>query len=194
VVVLVWDQGTAAGLRFSSVNNFEKNHVSNSVEEIQGGSFFRIEFNMPLAAKTREEAMKEARAVMPALELDDAQLTFVTNSVRRTTYESGWRDENAARAWRTELRSSLSPTLVESLERLRNGFIQQYDALSLFRENLLSFIYWGGAEPRTGVAATHVIAAPPNCRFDSDMGVPCSERQERRVAKAIEEGKNLVSY
>jgi hypothetical protein len=192
--VLVWDQGTALGLRFAQEYDFVKKHVSLSVEEIEGGSFFRVEYDMPRAASTREEAMKEASGAMATLELDDAQLTFVTNSVRRTTYESAWGDEDAARAWRTEFRSSLSPSLVEGLERLRNGFVQQYSALDLFRENLLQFFYWGGEQPRSGVGAIEVINSAPNCRFDSDMGAPCTDAQERRIAKAIKEGKLLLHY
>lgn len=188
VIIVAWDHGIGRGIRFKSLWDREEAVSSYSAEELSGGSFFRVEFNLP-----SEGAVVQMQQNMELWQNEDAQLTLVTNGVRRTILESQWRDEFNARAWRTQLRSSLAPSFLESLERLRNGALRQISVLGGFHDMLLQFLYYGNVnEP--GPAALTVDSAPPDCRFDAEMGHACSEAQLKRVQDAFKAGKRLATY
>lgn len=191
-VVVLWDRDAGRGLRFRDRTDYEKNSTVVSVEELSGGSFLRLEMEPTLfTGRTRDAVLKEARENPKLLEVPDSPLTLVTNTIRRTALESQWNDEANARQWRTELRSSLSPSLLESLERLRGGALQT-SALKAYHGLLLLFLYHGPVgDDRATLTQT---SAPPDCRFDADMGYPCDEAQAKRVRKAAEAGELLLAY
>lgn len=191
-VVVVWDRGIGRGVRFRRVAEFAEKLTSAAVEEMAGGSFFRLELALPFAGKTFPEIHEELQRNPKLFEVTDAPITLVTNTVRLTVFESRWRDAYTARAWRTELRSSLSPAFVESLERLRGGMLRA-PTLAGFEATLLRFLYYGD-DVGAMVAAVQLLPAPPDCRFDADMGHPCTDAQQKSVAEAAKNGQALAAY
>jgi hypothetical protein len=146
---------------------------------------------MPFEANTVAAMLQEARDNPKLLEVSEATITYVMNTSRRTLLESAWMDESRSREWKTEFRSSLPSSFLESLERLRGGLVQD-PLLGEYRETLLGCLYWG--DGATDVAPLKVVPADPNCRFDADMGQPCTEKELRRIADAIKAGKSLPVY
>lgn len=192
-VVVLWDRGAGRGLRFQRSSDYEKNLSVYSVEELAGGSFFRFEMEpAPFTGRTRDAVLKEARENPKLMEVPDPSLTLVTNTIRRTVLESQWNEEANARQWRTELRSSLSPSLLESLERLRGGALHT-SALMGYTAVLLDFLYHGPVAGE-GSATLTQTSVPPDCRFDADMGHPCDEAQAKRVKEAAQAGQVLLAY
>jgi hypothetical protein len=181
----------ARGLRFRHVTDAKTKLAMSLVEELDGTSFFRVEFEMPFEAKTIAAMLQEGRGNPKLFETSDTIITYVTNTSRRTLLESAWSDESRSREWKTEFRSSLPSSFLESLERLRGGLVQD-PLLGAYRETLLSCLYWG--DGASDVASLKVTAADPNCRFDADMGQPCTEKQLHRIADAVKAGKSLPAY
>lgn len=191
-VVVVWDHGTGQGLRFRNVSDYENKQATITAEEINGGSFVRIEFDLPFTGRTVTEVIQESRTNPKVLETYNTPLTYVTNTVRRTTLESQWRDDFTARAWRSELRTSLAPAFLESIERLRDLALSTHPVFNA-PGSVLKNLYFGHAE-----VSEHgkliVETAPPDCRFDADMGHECTDAQLKRVADAEKGGKPLTVY
>lgn len=193
--VLLRDHSLGRGVHFRSFSDYESKEVIYSLTEAAGGSFLRVEFSLPYNAKTFSGVSKEARENPAAYEVAEAHVTFVTNSVRRTILESALTDRAVTWSLRSELRASLSPGLLETLERLREGMLGS-SAVSGFHHILLTHLYWGMPPPegQASTDALEVVPAPPDCRYDADMGKPCNERQLRKIAEAAKEGKILAAY
>lgn len=192
-VLLVWDHGTGLGVRFEARSDYEKKQAVVTAEELHGGSFLRVEFPLPHSGKTIREAIVEGRDNPKLDEAYDGSLTFVTNSVRITTLESQWRDEATARAWRTQLRSSLSPSFLETLERLRELVLGTHPAFNS-AATVARRLYHADSGEWGRTSKLVMETAAPDCRFDAEMGYECSEEQLRRIRVAMEAGKPLIAY
>jgi hypothetical protein len=187
--LLVWDTGAARGLHFVRMSDFAKKLVTYRIEEPDGRAYISLEFPTQFVSTTREATLKEARENPVLYDTVDTPLTIATNSYRRTATESQWKDVVESRKWRSEARSSMSSTLLESLERLRGGMLSA-PTVELFHSLLLRYIFHGSNE----VAPLTVTTAPPDCAFDAELDHPCSEAQLRRVKEAEKDGKLLELY
>lgn len=190
-VVVLRDHGTGFGVRFIRLSEHETKKVTMRAEETNGGSFVSVQFIPPAGMSTRETA-DEAEKNATVEESDERSMTFATNTVRRTALASQWRHEATSRLWRTELRSSLAPPFLESLERLRELAFRSDSPLGAFG-SLLHPLYHGNSL-KPGAGKLLIEPASPDCRFDADMGYACSEAQVKRINDAEAAGKPLTDY
>jgi hypothetical protein len=145
----------------------------------------------PFAAHTRDETITEARG-KPGGRSIALKLTIETPGIVLSMTEDEWKDHGKAREWRTQIRESLDPVFLESLERLRAVF-RADPRLQAFHDVLLEYVFHGG-HCDDGAARIVVEPAPPDCEFDAAAGFPCREKQKERVAKAAKESRLIEVY
>jgi hypothetical protein len=187
--LLLWDQGAGRGLKLHNVTDFEAQETTYRVEETEGNAFLSMSFPLGFAARTLQETLKQGRENPLLYETIDPPTTFATNSYRRTALESQWRDAANLRMWRSEIRLSMAATLLEQLERLRDGAIAA-PPLDGYAEIVLKPIFYGSIDAESLTEET----APADCRFDAEMDHPCSDAQRQRVKEAEKAGQVLRNY
>lgn len=192
--LLIRDTATRQRMRITHESDYEKKQTTYTAEEMNVSSFVRLEFGMSHSGSTPDEALKEFHTNFDLQKTYDGAITYVTNTVRRTALESQWRDEYAARAWRTELRMSLAPSFLEFIDRLRELVLGPHSELTT-AEILFRSLYHGTSDEWAGSGGTLVVEqAPPDCQFDADMGYECSEAQRKRIRERTKAGKPVTMY
>lgn len=174
----------------SHVWDYSRQESQYELRDLRRKVFVRATHSYPYKSRTREETIAEAKA-HPEL-AKDLSLTIETPGTIRTAKESEWRDPEAAREWRSEIRESLDPAFLEALERMRGGLFHGEPIMDTFCSIVIQFVLHGANCESTELL--ELRPATPDCLFDASFGYACSDRQKERVADGEAQKKLLDVY
>ena len=118
VVALLTDRKTS--LILTRDRDYREQDVIYEIRDPNRKAFVKVSFSFPFSARTREETIAESRS--GKTRVGEQKLTMETPGLVISMGEGDWRNPDKAREWRSEIRESLDPVFLESLERLRGAF------------------------------------------------------------------------
>jgi len=188
VVAIQGDRATL--LLLTRERDYRRQDASYEIRDPRRKAFVRLSFELPFAARTRDETIAEARTRPQASK--PLALTIETSGIVLSMSEGEWKDRAKSREWKTQIRESLDPAFLESLERMR-GVFRADPRLSAFNDSLLVYVLHGG---RCGDDSEHysIESIAPDCEFDAGAGFPCREEQRERVTRAAKENRVIDTY
>jgi hypothetical protein len=187
IIALLTDRDTV--LIFTRDRNYSGQDVTYEIRDSKRKAFVKLTFAFPYAARTRDETIAEAKTVKTT---GSKKFTIETSGIVISMDETDWRDPDKAREWRSEIRESLDPIFLESLERLRGAFNVD-PRLRLFHDLVLGYVFHG-RECDEESDGTLVLPVTADCDFDRRAGFRCSEKQIERVKKALADKEQLLAY
>jgi hypothetical protein len=184
---------TAAGGHFVAVHewNYESQISYSEIRDQRSGDFLRLSVTYPYATRTRSSTLELARKNPKLVSREIPFEMTAPGNTRLSGIESHWRDPATAREWRTRARQMVSPSFLEDLEIIDSSGLFSDPMLSSLHQFLLQFVLY-----RTSCdspAGLQVAPAVPDCSFDKEFGLACSEDQVSR-AKAASEAKTTSRY
>jgi hypothetical protein len=118
-------------------------------------------------------------------------MTFEAPSFSLKVTEAEVRLPKSRRALTSQIRETLEPHFLESLELMRFGGLRASNAASSFYDTLGDVVFHGECAPPENA---HEVEEPPDCGFDKAFGFPCSDAQLETIAQAKRDGRTLRSY
>jgi hypothetical protein len=118
-------------------------------------------------------------------------ITFEAASFSAKITEADLQQPKSRRALTAQIRETLDPHFLESLELMRFGGLRSSNAASPFYDTLGNVIFHGEcAAPENA----HEAEEPPDCGFDKAFGFACSDAQLENIAQAKRDGTTLKAY
>ncbi|MCU1246230.1 MAG: hypothetical protein JWN02_2140 [Acidobacteria bacterium] len=151
------------------------------IRDLKSKAFIRMEYRYPYKSKTRSTTIAEAKS-SPAKMHFDPEVTFAASGYARTAHESEWKAEPNARVWRSELRKSADPMLIDHLERMRGTLFSAHPQLRSVCDQLVSRFLYG--EPCGKNGAGEIVEIQPDCFFDAEFGYSCTASQKAHADSA----------
>jgi hypothetical protein len=172
------------------LSTFDDHKVTYSISDVKREDVVSLSFKTPDTAKTFDEWRREHR-VHPELKNTAVLLTITTNGGEWTTSESEWKEWGRARELRYAIRRTLSPFLLEAIERMRGTIFASDDGRPYFEIIGRFLVYEDKDEEPPALEEVTLDAA---CDFDESFGYPCSTEQLKRIKDRAAAGKPLVHY
>lgn len=173
-------------------HDFQEQVIRTEIIHVPTGEFLRLDFKVPLKARTRLGALSEWHSIRATNKMPDAVITVETRMVSRTARESEWNNPELSADWRSDVRMSLSTLFLDSVERMRETLFahgSDFDSI----ETLAQLVSHRPACD-TPSRYSKLLEEWPDCDFDKDMGRPCTKKQLERVERAFKKGVLLPLY
>jgi hypothetical protein len=158
-----------------------------------GKKFIRrtYDVDLPVSENTIPTMLNEWHENPKILDLVAPVLTFEAPSFSVKITETELKDAKRKRAFVAQLRETLEPHFLESLELMRYGGLRVSNAAGPFFNDLGGDLFHGDCpQPQDA----HEVEEPPDCGFDKAFGFPCSDAQVEKIAAAKRDGKPLRAY
>jgi len=187
--VLVRDVMLEEDWLFYRALDYEKHLVVYSVSDLRGEIFVRLKSPLDFSGDTREAFLAENQHNSALQAAVNAALTIETSASTHTGVETQWNDSSQLREWRSNLRRTMNPNLLDAIERLRP--VLQKAPLSPFYDVFIARLLY---EPATADARITIVPASPDCSFDAAFGFDCTDEQVELIDDARTRGKILRFY
>jgi hypothetical protein len=191
--VLIEDQALHERFIFRFRFDVPKQASFAEIADVSGKKFIRRSMEaggIPSSAKTIDGLMRDVDATPNLLEVTDPGITYETAAFSHKAKDSDNRQLETRREWISQLRESLDPHFLESLERMRDDGIYGAEGVSDFYDRFGQIFHGQCPTPETA----KVVAEAPDCAFDKAFGFPCTDAQLSKVAAARTEGRLLETY
>ncbi|MEA2570738.1 MAG: hypothetical protein QOI24_2739 [Acidobacteriota bacterium] len=118
-------------------------------------------------------------------------MTFEAPSFSLRVTGADLKQPKSRRALTSQIRETLEPHFLESLELMRFGGLRTSNAASSFYDTLGTVLFHGECAPPENA---HEVEEPPDCGFDKAFGFPCSDAQLETIARSKRDGRTLRAY
>jgi hypothetical protein len=169
---------------------FASQDASYSISDEKRAETVEVSFKTPYTASTRKDTEEEDR-VNPGIKNTSALLTITTNGGEWRSSDSEWTDWRRIRELRYSIRRTLSPFLLEAVERMR-GTVFATDQGEMYYFVVGRYLVYQDKDDVP--LALEAVTLPPGCEFDESFGYPCSAEQQKRIRDAVQKGKVLPRY
>lgn len=190
-IALVRDEALM-DVAFRSVLSFEKQFFLHRISDLKDEAYVQQTFAMPLGVKTWSE-MRELMSEHQSIRQAEVILKLETNGGRWEYAERERKEPVRMRELRHNIRSSMSPLLLEAIERMRGTLFGTEIGRDLYTSFETELLYDAADEPAASTEITLDDSAP-DCAFDASFGYPCTKSQLARIDAAAKEGKQLRGY
>lgn len=188
---LVEDALTAERFVLRKTIDFAELQTRYEISAPEGRSAIAASYLLPFGDRTRSGTLKAFHRMTPQQFAQmDTEWTLNSGGMKVTAKNSEWKNEIRAREWRTELRRTTSPQLLEAVERM-SGALFNTPELEPFCQAVSAHLLHREMCTRPATALVHI---PPECDFDAAFGYACSTKQIDAVRKSKDEKRDLRVY
>jgi hypothetical protein len=191
--ILIEDQTLHERFIYRSRTDLPKHLAMCEISDVAGKKFVRrsYPFVVPSAATTLPGVIADLHANPKLYETVEAVLTFETPSFSEKVTDRALKDAKTRQTLISNIRESLDPHFLESLELMRyRGFGASHAAWAI-KATVDEFLFHG---EYVGAEKAHETEEAPDCGFDKAFGFACSEAQLEKIEKARSEGRRLGAY
>jgi hypothetical protein len=181
-IALVLDRGYGKVI-LERDHSFAKQLVIHRITDPKRETYIESRFGQPFTSTNRADTLEEARQ-HPELVDVPVTMTLSTNGGEWTGLETNWREWGELREVRRRVRASLSFSLLEAIERMRDSVFATRVGDGFY---LLVAKYALYDPPERAPSKLILESAIPDCDFDKSFGYPCSEKQLKRAAASAKE-------
>jgi hypothetical protein len=168
--------------------SYTQREASLTIRDVRGDIYVRVAWPLEFSGRTRSEFIAHYRRNPGLLDLVRSVQTIETPGYSRTAREAEWNEAGNARAWKSELRRVMTPSLLEAIERMRP--LTEHAQFLAYRSLFSRVLHAADAIDSKAL----VTDAAPDCRFDEAFGFECSDEQKLAITEAEKKGKPLVRY
>jgi hypothetical protein len=190
-IVLIEDQQTHE--RFVYRSTFDPRAATSEISDVSGKRYIRrtLEMNLPTTATTVPGIIREAGENPGVFALTDPLLRFETASFSYELRGSEFQHQKRGAVWVSQLRETLDPHFLESLERMRDGGFLSSRAGNLIYLDFGPMLFHGEC---TLAETARDVEEQPDCAFDKRFGFACDDAQLAKIEAARKDGRRLIAY
>jgi hypothetical protein len=183
--VLLRDERTNERWILHSVEDYARKQLIHEISDVKGETYLRITQPLePILDLTAEANRERVR------KFDKQPVRIETQGATRTASKSEWEQPENKRAWRSELRRSMSFDLIEAIERLR--IVRFTNPIGIYYSSLMVHVLYDGKGDEGPVTVERPDA---DCAFDASFGFRCTKAQLEGLEKRRTDGEtDLWSY